>query len=181
MNNRPLKDKKHRKPAQQLCEEEIFSFYEEQEENAKEEIDEEMEEEDTLFYSGDHLFGVIVEMFPHKSRQSLLQAWNTHRPNLEAAVCQLLSEPDDMISVPQAIVNDIHESGASVQNDFFDEWSGLTPPEKSFRDDWSNSWDTSNPSGSASWNVEMMRNTKFSHADHSPFFPHFNSQSTFPS
>eukprot|EP00298_Acanthocystis_sp_HF-20_P001064 c11452_g1_i1.p1 GENE.c11452_g1_i1~~c11452_g1_i1.p1 ORF type:complete len:178 (+),score=62.15 c11452_g1_i1:347-880(+) len=170
---------KNRKVAQQLCSEEIFSFFEDQntgQDRCMEE-DEEEEEEHSQFYSGDTLFGVLVEMFPHKSRQSLLEAWNTHRPNLEGAITQLLSEPDS-VCVTQGIVNinELNEattiSSSQMEDDYFDEWSGLTPPERSFRDDWSTS----------PWNVDMIRNSKYNHNDHSSIFQHLgHTQSTFPS
>jgi len=174
MNHSKSKSSKNKRASvQKRCNDEIFSFFEDQNGSGQGmDMDEEEDEEEggnaeevSQFYSGDHLFGVLVEMFPQKTRQSLLQAWNTHRPNLEAAVCQLLSQPEYLVGVSQPISTGISSENYhhNNQNDCFDDWSGLTPPEKYFRDDWSNSWDaTTNNLSNANiqWNVDLIRNSK---------------------
>jgi hypothetical protein len=39
----------------------------------------------------DHLFEVLLDMFPRTSPHELREVWEKHRPNLEAAVCHVLA------------------------------------------------------------------------------------------
>jgi len=185
---------KRGKTAQKICAEEVFSFFEDDGSDQDVHMEEEeppiqQDEEISFYHSADHLFGVLVEMFPHASRHSLLKAWNTHRPNLDGAVSQLLLEPENFVPIaqPQQPQQHQHQAQSSpihtcepelipmTQNEFLEEWSGLTPPEISFRDDWTNSWDLSKVT------IESLRNSKYNHADPTSYFSniHHHSESAF--
>lgn len=91
--------------------------------------------------SADHLFQVLRDMFPHIGDDRLGEVWDRHRPNMEAAVCQLLeATPADPLpnSLPREgtfAVMPTDDDDIMMDNGF--DWPGLSHSEAIFQDSWS--------------------------------------------
>jgi len=82
------------------------------------------DDDDARIRDTDHLFEVLLDMFPHSSPHLLQEIWEKHRPNLEAAVCHVLAQSE------QQFPDDSH--GPRVPEEdaiWFSEWPDLGQPD----------------------------------------------------
>eukprot|EP00301_Raphidiophrys_heterophryoidea_P019473 c4409_g1_i1.p1 GENE.c4409_g1_i1~~c4409_g1_i1.p1 ORF type:complete len:185 (-),score=25.73 c4409_g1_i1:553-1107(-) len=49
---------------------------------------------DAQIRSTDHLFDVLVDMFPRRTPEDLRAIWEKHRPNIEEAICHVLAQSE---------------------------------------------------------------------------------------
>eukprot|EP00300_Choanocystis_sp_HF-7_P005923 c14360_g1_i1.p1 GENE.c14360_g1_i1~~c14360_g1_i1.p1 ORF type:complete len:196 (+),score=38.41 c14360_g1_i1:36-623(+) len=93
-------------------------------------------DDETLGQSADHLFFVLLEMFPNTTTDILQTIWAKHRPNLEVAAHHAIN----LVAEQQAL-NSKRDRDSSLDGELVDEsfndWPGLTLSEANFLDEWS--------------------------------------------
>jgi len=79
------------------------------------------DDDDARIRDTDHLFEVLLDMFPRLPRPDLQEIWEKHRPNLETAVCHALALSEQQYP-------DIPDNGFQVMEEdaiWFSEWPDL--------------------------------------------------------
>jgi len=84
----------------------------------------ENDDDDSQIRNTDHLFEVLLDMFPCSSPHDLREIWEKHRPNLEAAVCHVLAQSEQQY--PE-LPDDDSGFQAPMEEDaiWFSEWPEL--------------------------------------------------------
>eukprot|EP00301_Raphidiophrys_heterophryoidea_P023803 c7539_g1_i1.p1 GENE.c7539_g1_i1~~c7539_g1_i1.p1 ORF type:complete len:207 (-),score=39.24 c7539_g1_i1:588-1208(-) len=88
------------------------------------------EDDDSQIRNADHLFEVLLDMFPRSPPEDLQEVWEKHRPNLEAAICHVLAQSEQQYPDTTDENNNSQMQDATI---WFSEWPDLNQNNDDFR------------------------------------------------